>query len=216
MAENALKIYEIYTSLQGEGSRMGLACTLVRLVGCDLRCRWCDTAYAFHGGRWMTIDEILAEVDRLGCRLVEITGGEPLLQERVHVLIAALLERDYEVLLETGGHRDLAPVDRRVVRIMDLKAPGSGESDRNLWSNLECLVPQDEVKIVIADRADYEWARAIVRDHDLASRAHVLFSPVHGAVDPADLAAWILADRLPVRMQLQLHKLLWGAEARGV
>jgi len=213
---NTLKIYEIYTSLQGEGTRAGLPCTLVRLVGCDLRCRWCDTEYAFTGGSHRTITEILSEVDRLACRLVEITGGEPLLQSRVHDLIAALLDRDYEVLLETGGHRDISCVDSRVVRIVDLKAPGSGECERNLWSNLDHLAPHDEVKIVLADRADYEWMRETVRTFDLAARAHVLVSPVHGEIDPAVLAGWILEDRLPVRLQLQLHKLLWGAGARGV
>jgi 7-carboxy-7-deazaguanine synthase len=215
-AADTLKITEIFLSLQGEGTRVGLPCTLVRLTGCDLRCRWCDTEYAFTGGARRSFDEILAEVARLGCPLVEITGGEPLLQPNVHGLIARLLDRGYDVLLETGGHRDVAEVDPRVVKILDLKAPGSGEVDANRVANLDHLTPRDEVKVVIADRVDYEWARDRVREHRLDERVAVLFSAVHGELAPATLARWILDDGLGVRLQVQLHKLLWGAETRGV
>jgi 7-carboxy-7-deazaguanine synthase len=215
-AGDTLNITEIYTSIQGEGLRAGRPCTLVRLTGCDLRCRWCDTAHAFTGGSRMSVDAVVSEVERLGCRLVEVTGGEPLLQRAVHLLIGRLLDAGTEVLLETGGHRDIRPVDPRVVRIVDLKAPGSGEVHRNLWPNLDDLRPHDELKIVIADRADYDWARRVLVERRLADRAVVHFSPVHGELDPAALAEWILEDRLPVRLQIQLHKVIWGAGARGV
>ena len=188
----------------------------MRLTGCDLRCRWCDTAHAFTGGRSLTVEQVVDEVDRLNCPLVEITGGEPLLQPSVHALMRALLERGNDVLLETGGHHDITGVDPRVVRIVDLKAPGSGESERNHLPNLDALRPHDEVKIVIADRVDYEWARDVVRRKQLHERAQILLSPVHGEIEPRKLATWILEDRLPVRMQLQLHKFIWGADARGV
>ncbi len=211
-----LRIHEIYLSLQGEGSRAGRRCTLVRLTACDLRCRWCDTEYAFTGGEWRTLDDVVAEVSRLGCRLVEITGGEPLLQTRVHDLIAKLLSAGYEVLIETGGHRDVSVLDPRVVKIMDLKAPGSGECAANRWENLAHLGERDEIKIVLADRTDYEWARDVVTRERLAERHVVLFAPVHGELDPQTLAAWIIDDALEVRLQLQLHKLIWGAETRGV
>ena len=216
VSSDTLKITEIYLSIQGEGTRAGCPCTLVRLTGCDLRCRWCDTEYAFTGGRRMAIDEVLAEVERLGCSLVEITGGEPLLQPGVHPLMDRLLDEGHEVLLETGGHRDISDVDDRVVRILDLKAPGSGESELNRWSNLDHLTDRDEIKVVIADRADYEWARSIVRRHDLGSKVVVLFSAVHGELAPDSLVEWILADRLPVRLQVQLHKVVWGTNAKGV
>ncbi len=211
-----LRITEIYRSIQGEGTRAGMPCVLVRLTGCDLRCRWCDTAYAFSGGRLMAVGEVAAEVDRLGLSLVEVTGGEPLLQPAVHDLMAALLAGGKEVLLETGGHRDISGVAPPVVRIMDLKAPGSGEAGRNLWSNLAHLRPTDEIKIVIADREDYVWARRLVAEHDLFGRCTVLFSPVHDELTPRQIAAWILEDGLPVRLQLQLHKLIWGRDARSV
>lgn len=215
-ATDSLKITEIFHSLQGEGTRAGLPCTMIRLTGCDLRCRWCDTAYAFHGGRRVSIEDVLARVRAIGCRLVEVTGGEPLLQPSVHGLMTRLLDEGFEVLLETGGHRDIAPVDPRVVRIVDLKAPGSGEVERNHWDNLRHLTDRDEIKIVIADRADYEWARSVLREHALAERVSVLLSPVHDELDPQALAAWILEDGLGVRFQTQLHKLIWGAEAKGV
>lgn len=213
---SSLRVTEIFRSLQGEGARAGMICTLVRLTGCDLRCRWCDTEYAFAGGNTMTIEEILAEVERFGSPLVEVTGGEPLLQPDAHALIAALLDADYEVMLETGGHRDISTVDPRVVRIVDFKPPGSGEDAANLWSNVDALKPGDEVKIVIADRIDYDWARRVITERRLAERSIVWLSPVHGELEPDQLAAWILEDGLPVRLQLQLHKLIWGPDAKGV
>lgn len=215
-ATDTLRITEIFHSLQGEGTRAGLPCTLIRLTGCDLRCRWCDTEYAFTGGTRMSFDAILAEVARLGCRLVEVTGGEPLLQPNVHGLMTRLLDDGYEVMLETGGHRDVSGVDPRVVRIVDLKAPGSGEVEQNLTANLDHLTARDEVKVVIADRVDYEWARAEVRRHRLDARLPVLFSVVHGELAPETLAGWILEDGLGVRLQVQLHKLLWGPDTKGV
>lgn len=215
-ARDTLKITEIFASIQGEGTRAGRRCTFVRLTACDLRCVWCDTAYAFTGGERMRIDTILAEVHRLGCPLVCVTGGEPLLQPAVHPLMRALADAGCEVVLETGGHRDISDVDPRVVRIVDLKAPGSGEVTKNRWENLDLLRPDDEVKVVIADRADYEWAREVVRSRALSGRVTVLFSPVHGALDHATLAAWVLGDRLDVRLQVQMHKVIWGPDARGV
>lgn len=212
-----LTITEIFHSIQGESTYSGAPCVFVRLTGCDLRCAWCDTPYAFSEGRRAAVDEVVATVAAFGCPLVEITGGEPLLQDDVHPLMAALLNRGMTVLLETGGHVSADRVPAGVVKILDVKCPGSGESARNHWPNLDRLQPADQVKFVILDRADYEFARHVVMRHDLASRcAAVLFSPVHGALDPAELAAWILADRLPVRLQLQVHKLIWGAHARGV
>jgi 7-carboxy-7-deazaguanine synthase len=212
-----LTINEIFHSIQGESTYAGAPCVFVRLTGCDLRCAWCDTPYAFSEGRKVAVDEVVATVAAFGCPLVEITGGEPLLQDDVHPLMAALLNRGMTVLLETGGHVSADRVPAGVVKILDVKCPGSGESARNHWPNLDRLQPADQVKFVILDRADYEFARHVVMRHDLASRcAAVLFSPVHGALDPAELAAWILADRLPVRLQLQVHKLIWGAHARGV
>jgi 7-carboxy-7-deazaguanine synthase len=212
-----LTINEIFHSIQGESTHAGRPCVFVRLTACDLRCSWCDTPYAFHEGRKMTMEEILARVDAYGCTLVEITGGEPLLQRDVYPLIDALLERGHEVLLETGGHHSIAQVPEQVRRIVDVKCPGSGEAARNHWPNLDALRAHDEVKFVIRDRADYEYARDVVKRHDLPPRvAAVLFSPVHGVLAPVDLAAWILQDRLPVRLQLQAHKYIWGADVRGV
>ena len=210
--EPRLRISEIFHSLQGEADAVGWRSVFVRLTGCPLRCSWCDTEYAFHGGQWRTIDEVLAEVARHDVRHVCVTGGEPLAQKRCLALLERLCDAGYEVSLETSGALDVAAVDARVRKVVDLKAPGSGESARNLWSNLDALLPHDQVKIVIADRIDYEWACSRVSEHALADRCQVLFSPVHGAIAPRDLAEWILADRLDVRMQLQLHKLLWGAE----
>ena len=198
--------------MQGEADAAGWPTVFVRLTGCPLRCVWCDTEYAFHGGEWRTIGEILATVDDYGVRHVCVTGGEPLAQKRCHALLAALCDRGYAVSLETSGALDVGQVDARVAKIVDLKAPGSGEEARNLWSNLAHVAARDQIKIVIADRADYEWARARVAEHDLAARCQVLFSPVHGKIAPRELAQWILADRLPVRFQVQLHKLLWGEE----
>ena len=211
-----LTVNEIFHSIQGESTRAGLPCVFVRLTACDLRCVWCDTEYAFHEGRAMTLEEVLAAVEGFGCRLVEVTGGEPLLQEAVHPLMTALCDRGYEVLLETGGSLDIGGVDRRVRRIVDVKCPGSGMERRNLWSNLPLLRPTDEAKFVVADRADFEWAAEVVRRHDLASRCAVLFSPVFGVQSAEELAEWILAARLPVRFQLQMHKFIWEPSRRGV
>lgn len=210
----SLTVNEVYRSVQGESTYAGLPCTFVRLTACDLRCRWCDTAHAFHEGTRRTVDEILAEVEGLGCPLVEVTGGEPLLQAETPELLRRLCDTGRTVLLETGGHLDVSGVDPRVVRVVDVKCPGSGESHRNRWENLDLLGRRDELKFVIADRRDYEWAREVVRSRDLGRGATVLFSPVWRIQDPAELAGWILEDLLPVRLQLQVHKVLWG-EARG-
>jgi 7-carboxy-7-deazaguanine synthase len=212
-----LTVNEIFYSIQGESTRAGRPCVFVRLTACDLRCSWCDTAYAFYEGDKRTVDEVVAEVERYGCPLVEITGGEPLLQEDVYPLMDALLARGRTILLETGGHRSIGRVPRDVVRIVDVKCPGSGESDRNDWTNLEALTPRDEVKFVISDRADYEFALDVISRHDLAGRcAAILFSPATGVLDPAALSEWMLADRTPGRLQLQLHKLIWPHAPRGV
>jgi 7-carboxy-7-deazaguanine synthase len=207
-----LKITEVFRSLQGETSLAGWPTVFIRLTGCPLRCQYCDTAYAFHGGAWRTIDELLAEVEAHGVRHVCVTGGEPLAQKPCLELLARLCDAGYVVSLETSGAIDVAEVDPRVIRILDLKTPGSGEVERNLWQNLEVLSPQDQVKFVICDRADYDWARGIVDQHGLAARLTVLFSPSHEQLPARELADWIVADRAPVRMQVQLHKDLWGNE----
>jgi len=212
-----LTINEIFYSVQGESSYAGQPCVFVRLTACDLRCSWCDTPYAFYEGRKRPLEDVWGEVDAFGCPLVEVTGGEPLLQEDVYPLMQGLLDRGKTVLLETGGHRNTARVPPAVVTILDIKCPASGESHRNDWSNLERLQPHDEVKFVVNDRADYEWARGVLAQHDLATRASVVhFSPVHGVLDPKTLSEWVLADRLPVRVQLQLHKYIWSPTTRGV
>ncbi len=212
-----LTINEIFHSIQGESTYAGLPCVFVRLTACDLRCRWCDTPYAFHEGRKMTVDDVVADVEARGCRVVEVTGGEPLLQPDVYPLMQRLLDSGKTVLIETGGHRSIARVPAGVIRIVDVKCPGSGESEKNDWSNLARLTSTDEVKFVIADRADYEFARDVVRREKLNEKvAAVLFSPVHGELDPKQLAAWVIADRLPVRVQLQVHKYIWSPETRGV
>lgn len=217
MTEDRLRVNEIFFSIQGESTWAGRPCAFVRLTGCDLRCSWCDTEYAFNEGRTMAVDEVAAQLVGYGCDLVEVTGGEPLLQAAVHPLIARLLDAGMTVLVETSGASDVSRLDARAIKVMDLKCPGSGESTRNLWSNLEYLTARDEVKFVIADRTDYEWARDATLCHKLAARVNaVLMSCAFGQLQPALLAGWILADRLPVRMQLQMHKHIWAPEARGV
>ncbi len=212
-----LTINEIFHSIQGESTRAGLPCVFVRLTACDLRCAWCDTPYAFHEGHKESVADVVAAVERYGCRLVEITGGEPLLQEDVYPLIDELFARGLTVMIETGGHRSIRRVPPAVIKILDLKCPASGESHRNDWTNIQHLSPHDEVKFVVQDRGDYEFAKEAIAAHGLASRcAAVLLSPVHGVLDPKTLAEWILADRLPVRMQVQLHKYIWHPNTRGV
>jgi 7-carboxy-7-deazaguanine synthase len=210
-------INEIFYSVQGESTYAGRPCVFVRLTACDLRCSWCDTAYAFHEGRKRTVDEVLDEVERFGCDLVEVTGGEPLLQEDVYPLMQGLLARGKTVLLETGGHRSTVRVPESVVTVLDVKCPGSGESARMDWTNLDRLRLHDEVKFVVKDRADYDYARAVIATRRLAGRvAAIHVSPVHGVLDARTLSEWVLADRLPVRVQLQLHKYIWDPTTRGV
>jgi 7-carboxy-7-deazaguanine synthase len=206
----ALRITEIFCSLQGESSLVGLPTVFVRLTGCPLRCGYCDTTYAFKGGETLELDTVLEQVAAFGVEHVTVTGGEPLAQTSCHALLVALCDAGYRVSLETSGALDIADVDERVKRVMDIKTPSSGEVDRNLWSNLKLLVPDDEVKFVIGDRDDYEWSKGILSEHSLASRCGVLFSPVYGVLEAGTLADWIVDDRLPVRFQIQLHKLLWG------
>ncbi len=212
-----LRVNEIFFSIQGESTWAGCPCVFVRLTGCNLRCRWCDTEYAFYEGRHLTVEEIVDRVRSYGCNLVEVTGGEPLLQKGVHNLFRWLLDDGFTVLVETSGERDLSLVEPRVVKIMDLKCPSSGECARNRLSNLQHLSTRDEVKFVIADRYDFEWARQIVNQYRLPQRVGaVLMSPVFGMLPPANLASWILKERLPVRMQLQMHKFIWPPDTRGV
>ena len=205
-----LRVTEIFHSLQGETSRVGLPTVFVRLTGCPLRCVWCDTAYAFSGGELLDLADILHRVDAFGCNTVCLTGGEPLAQKEAIGLLAALCDAGYSVSLETSGALDIGAVDPRVSRIVDLKAPDSGESAKNRWENLDLLTQHDELKFVLASREDYDWAVAACRQRRLFDRCPVLFSPVQGQLDPAQLAQWILEDRLPLRFQLQLHKVLWG------
>jgi 7-carboxy-7-deazaguanine synthase len=212
-----LTINEIFYSIQGEATRAGDPCVFVRLTACDLRCSWCDTAYAFYEGRKQSVEEVVAAVEGYGCHLVEITGGEPLLQDDVYPLMDTLLERGYTVMLETGGHRSIARVPAAVVKIVDVKCPGSGESGKNDWENLARVGAGDEVKFVITDRADYEFARDVIDRSRLPGRVRaILLSPVHGVLDPRRVAEWMLEDRLPARLQFQLHKLIWPAAMRGV
>ena len=204
-----LRISEIFYSLQGETSRIGLPTVFIRLTGCPLRCGYCDTSYAFTGGQNMTLTAILEQVAAYRTRYVTVTGGEPLAQKNCPVLLTTLCDADYSVSLETSGALDIAEVDPRVSKIMDIKTPGSGELEKNRWTNLDYLTQHDEIKFVLCDEADYHWACRMIREHDLDKRCPVLFSPVHGQLDPTALANWILRDQLPVRMQIQLHKLLW-------
>ena len=211
-AAERLKLTEIFLSLQGEARSAGLPTVFVRLTGCPLRCTYCDTAYAFYGGEWSDIEAIVERVRGFGVKDVCVTGGEPLAQKRCVQLLDRLLEAGFRVSLETSGAIDIAPVDARVSRVVDIKTPDSGESGRNLWSNIEHLTPHDQLKFVICSRADYEWAKAQLAERGLPERCEVLFSPSYAQVAPRELADWIVADRLPVRFQMQLHKQLWGEE----
>jgi len=212
-----LTVNEIFHSIQGESRRAGEPCVFVRLTACDLRCSWCDTPYSFHEGGKRSLDDVIAEVERYQCPLVEITGGEPLLQDEVYPLMERLLALGHTVMLETGGHRSIARVPAAVLKIVDVKCPGSGESHRNHWENLSLIGPNDEVKFVLKDRADYEFAREVISTHGLHGKAGaLLLSPVHGVLEPRLLAEWVLADRLQVRVQLQVHKFIWSPETRGV
>jgi len=211
-----LTVNEVFFSIQGEGSRAGRPCAFVRLTGCPLRCVWCDTAYAFHEGARRDEEELLAELRRLPSRLLCLTGGEPLAQPAAFPFVTRVLDDGWEVVVETSGHVPLGPLDPRAVAILDVKTPGSGESARMHWENLDRLRAKDEAKFVIDGRADYEWSRGVVLDRRLADRCSVLFSPVHGVLDPGTLGRWILADGLAVRLQVQLHKYLWPDAARGV
>jgi 7-carboxy-7-deazaguanine synthase len=214
---SVLTVNEIFHSIQGESTHAGRPCVFVRLTACDLRCSWCDTPYAFYEGRKMSLDDVMAAVDSYGCSLVELTGGEPLLQKDVYPLMERLLASGKTVLVETGGHVSVANVPPAVHKIVDVKCPGSGEAHRMDWSNLDRLSPTDEVKFVVRDRTDYEYARAVVSRHELDRKVGaVLFSPVHGVLDPRTLSEWVLADQLPVRVQLQVHKYIWDAQTRGV
>jgi 7-carboxy-7-deazaguanine synthase len=211
-ANDSLRISEIFFSLQGETSRVGLPTVFVRLTGCPLRCTYCDTTYAFTGGQTMTLEAILAEVARYAPRYVTVTGGEPSAQKNCPRLLQSLCDAGYEVSLETGGALDISGLDSRVVKVLDIKTPASGEMEKNLWSNLEHLDPHDEIKFVLCDEADYQWAKQVIQERELAKHCEVLLSPAQGQLSAKDVADWILRDRLPVRLQVQLHKLLWGNE----
>lgn len=207
-----LRVTEIFHSLQGEARTVGWPTVFVRLTGCPLRCHYCDTEYAFSGGESMSLEQVLSEVSTYAPRHVTVTGGEPLAQPACLPLLNRLCDAGYQVSLETSGALDVSGVDARVVKVMDLKTPGSGECDRNRYENLELLTERDQLKFVLCDRGDYDWAKGLLVQQDLASRCEVLFSPSYGQLGPRELAEWILADRLPVRFQIQLHKLLWGEE----
>lgn len=209
-----MRITEIYQSIQGESSYAGLPCVFVRTTGCDLRCSWCDSEFTFTGGTTMTLEQILSDVEKHDCELVELTGGEPMLQPEIYELATRLADAGNTVLIETGGHRDLSKLDPRVIRIMDLKCPASGECEKNLWSNLEHLRSVDEVKFVIADRADYEWTLKTIREYELEDRVKILMSTAFGIIESSEVVAWMLEDKLRARFQLQLHKYIWPPDAR--
>jgi len=211
-----MKLYEIYTSIQGETMHAGRPCTLVRFAACDLRCGYCDTEYAFTGGQEVTRESIVADVVARGTKLVLLTGGEPLLQPDLPALAAELIARGFEVMVETGGHRDVSAMPEGVCLILDVKTPGSGESAKNHWPNLAHLKRGDAVKFVVCSEADYAWSRRVIDEHQLSSRCEVLLSPSFGVVDPKDLVAWMLRDKLPARLNLQLHKYVWPPDQRGV
>lgn len=211
-----LKVNEIYASIQGESSYTGLPCVFIRLAGCNLRCSWCDTSYAFYEGSDLTLENIMGQVKKFSLPLVEITGGEPLMQEDVYPLMNALLDKGYQVMLETGGAISINKVPEKVIKIIDIKCPGSGEEKKNHLENLKLLAPHDEVKFVLIDRADYEWSRDLLQKCNLPSSVQVLFSPVYDKLELKDLSEWILSDRLPVRLQTQLHKIIWSKNAIGV
>ncbi|MHB2155516.1 radical SAM protein [Calditrichota bacterium GD2] len=214
--EDILKINEIFYSIQGESTYAGLPCVFVRLTYCNLRCTYCDTEYAFYEGQEMGLDEIIARIKTYQCNLVEITGGEPLIQPAVYPLMERLLDNGFEVLLETGGHMDMSKVDQRVKRIMDVKCPSSGEAEKTHWPNMELLKNDDQVKFVIGDRRDFVYALEVLEKYNLLSSCPVLFSPVFGRLENQQLAEWILATQKPIRMQLQLHKYIWKPDQRGV
>jgi len=207
---NRLRLTEIFLSLQGETATVGIPTVFIRLTGCPLRCQFCDTAYAFHGGTWYDIQTILAEVATYHVQHVTVTGGEPLAQKACLTLLSALCDRGYQVSLETSGALDVAGVDARVSKVIDIKTPGSGEEQKNLFSNLEHILPHDQIKFVICHRADYDWSKKILAEYELDTQCHILFSPSFGQQNPGELADWIVADQLPVRLQIQLHKFLWG------
>ena len=211
-----LKVNEIYASIQGESSYTGLPCVFIRLTGCNLRCSWCDTAYAFYEGIDLTLEDIMFQVENFSLPLVEITGGEPLMQENVYPLMSSLLDKGYRVMLETGGAISINKVPEEVIKILDIKCPGSGEEKKNHLENLKLLTPHDEVKFVLIDRADYEWSRDLLQKYNLPSSVQVLFSPVYDKLELKDLSKWILKDRLPVRLQTQFHKVIWSKNAISV
>ena len=213
---NTLTVNEIFYSIQGESSQMGRPCVFVRLTYCNLRCTYCDTTYSFFEGKEFSIDDIIAKVAGYGCNLVEITGGEPLIQKNVHRLMYELCDQGYEVMIETAGHMDIDQIDKRVKRIMDIKCPSSGESEKINWANFASLKETDEVKFVVGDRKDFEWALNVVEKHHLIKKCPVLFSPVFNTISNQDLANWILETELPLRLQLQLHKYIWEPKKRGV
>lgn len=215
-ATNTLIINEIFFSIQGESTRAGEPCVFIRLTSCDLRCAWCDTAYAFTDGVEMNIDAIIQKVKEYGCNLIEVTGGEPLLQDNVYPLMRRLCDDKFDVMIETGGHHDIGRIDPRVKRIMDIKCPGSKMKEHNNWENIEKLNERDEVKFVIADQADYQWAKHVILQYQLTKRCTVLLSPAFGLLENRTIAEWILHDRLPVQFQIQIHKYIWNPTARGV